>query len=191
MENPIGAEMALLAATFLTGLGLGALYDLLRTLRERGGRLRAFALDAFFCICFAAALFLLGMGPGAGMLRLYFPPLVLGGAGIWFCLFGRGFRTILRRLRHDLDALAAVPVRYIKNVLRRQKKMIKKDFSFLRKRFTIGIVRQKARRRQGRQPQHNGRESNEAEAFQHFYEDRDHRRDCVRCGHAGKRLENQ
>jgi hypothetical protein len=53
--------------------------------------------DVFFWLAFAAALFLLGMGPGGGRFRLYMPPLVLAGGALWTALFGRLWARLCER----------------------------------------------------------------------------------------------
>ena len=93
MENPNGAQLLLLAATLLTGLALGCVYDFLRVLRARRGSVAGFFADAAFCLLFGFAMIALGMGPAAGTLRLYMPPLALCGTLVWFNLFGKTERS--------------------------------------------------------------------------------------------------
>ncbi|MBR1659140.1 MAG: spore cortex biosynthesis protein YabQ [Oscillospiraceae bacterium] len=186
MELPLRVQALLLACTLLTGLGLGALYDLLRVLRERLPAAPGLALDALYCFCFGAAMFLLGMGPGRGTLRLYMPPLALAGAGLWFFLFGGAVRNALRRGLDVLGraaAMAAPPLRRGQEALRRGEKKLKRVFSFAMKRLIIQVEHCSLRRRAS-----GGEEQrDEAEAFQHLYEDCGGSADRLRGDDAGQR----
>ena len=196
MEQPLGTQLLLLAATLLTGLGLGAVYDLLRVLRERGGAVLGLLADGAFCCAFALALFLLGMGPAKGTLRLFMPPLALCGAGVWFCLFGAAARRAFRRslaAGGRLWGLLASPLVRARDFFQIS---CKKVFSFLQKGFTI-IKRRKRtaehpRRGPGAEPPHASRRGrgraraggngHETETGKHFYEDRDPGHDRLRHG---------
>ncbi|MCD7853915.1 MAG: hypothetical protein LUG15_08075 [Oscillospiraceae bacterium] len=183
MASPLAFQCALLAATFLTGIALGALYDFLRVLRYGAPAALGLLLDLFFCLAFAAALFLLGMGPGRGSVRLYMPPLLLCGALVWLLLFGAAaraaFRDMLRATRRVLRR-AAVPmakfVRAVKFFGNKRKKL----FSFLQKGFTIT-----GKKEDSPNGTESGAYTDEAETNRYHYEDRhsgDHR---LRGGHAG------
>ena len=92
MAAPVSAQLQTIAAVLLAGLALGALYDALAVLRSGVGAVIGACADVLFCLCFAAALFLLGMGPGGGTLRLYMPPLTLGGMALWHALFAPAWK---------------------------------------------------------------------------------------------------
>ncbi|MBR1498001.1 MAG: spore cortex biosynthesis protein YabQ [Oscillospiraceae bacterium] len=186
MEQALGSQGMLLACTLLTGLGLGALYDLLRVIRERVPAAVGVAADALYCLVFAAALFLLGMGPARGEGRLYMPPLALAGAGLWFFFFGSAARRGFRRALDALAALLRPPKRLLATLAGAAEKNFKKGFSFAGKSFTIALARgyDKLRiRTPGRAEESN----DEAQPFQHTYENCGPGPDHLRGGHAGGR----
>ena len=104
------------AATFLGGLGLGLLYEIFGELRSRTGRLAGAALDVLFCILFAWALFLLGMGPGRGQLRLYMPLLTLLCMALWRKLFGEATRQICGAFLDQMKKLGLILLRPMKKI---------------------------------------------------------------------------
>ncbi|MBR3084172.1 MAG: hypothetical protein IKH03_06345 [Oscillospiraceae bacterium] len=146
MGNPLSAQILLLAATLLTGLALGACYELLRLLRQRLGLLAGLGLDLGFCLSFGAALFLLGMGPGDGRLRLFMPPLALLGMGLWFRLFGGPARRLAGGALDRLGASLGRMLRPLGLPLKKIRFFFKRGFSFLRNWFTITGKRRKKRR---------------------------------------------
>ena len=97
MENPISGQILQAAATLLAGIVLGLIYDVLRVIRTRSGALAVSLLaDLLFCLMAGAALFLLGMGPGGGELRLYMPAAAMAGALLYLWFFGPCTRRIVR-----------------------------------------------------------------------------------------------
>ena len=65
-----GQALALLLAAAMGWL-LGVLYDLLRPVRRRTGRVMGAALDMLFCLAAGAAVFTYAMGAGSGRLGLW------------------------------------------------------------------------------------------------------------------------
>ena len=140
MENPLSEQMLLLAATFLCGMALGALYDLLRMLRRKCSLPGSLLLDVVFCIIFACAFFWLGMGPGRGVLRLYMPPLMLLGALAWLALFGADARRALTFLGRKLMQLCRkilMPAKKIQKTIKNLLQSVKKRFTIIKNWFTI------------------------------------------------------
>lgn len=182
MSNPLPVQLLLLAATLLTGLGLGLVYDLLRVIRQCCPAPVGVAADALFCLIFAAALFLLGMGPAGGTLRFYMPPLALGGAGVWFFFFGAAARRLFVRLLRA----ATFPARKLGAGLRVCGKKMKKGFSFLQKRFTIILQEKRAARAAALKRRNAGESTDETETGKYIYKDCDPRADRLRDGHAGE-----
>ena len=134
MENPISGQLIEAAATLLTGLALGLVYDVFRVLRERARLLLLpLALDALFCLLTASALFLRGMGPGRGELRLYMPVVCALGALVYFALFGGAVRASLRR---GLDALKAAAI-FLLRTIKKFFKILKNIFSSIKKWFIM------------------------------------------------------
>ena len=184
MEQALSAQLLLLAATLLVGLGLGAVYELLRVLRERSGLVFGILLDLHFCCCFAAALFLLGMGPGAGRLRLYMPPLALLGVWLWGRLFGAPERKIVRRAldlgRRALGVLLR-PLRLLLRPLKKIRFFCKKVFSFFVNCVTMLWYKFIIIHNSATDDAEAAKETAyEIQTRQHLYKDRDPRADRVR-----------
>ncbi len=68
METKLELQILSLALAAALGLGLGLLYDLIRPLRRKCGRLPAALLDLFFCLGAVSGLFMFAMGAGTGRL---------------------------------------------------------------------------------------------------------------------------
>ena len=140
MERPVGEQFQLLFIVFLAGVALGAVYDLFRVLRQREAAVLAPLWDTLYCLIFTLALFLLGMGPSRGDLRLGTPLLLGLGALVWFSLFGSParqlFRFLLGLLHRGLFFLA-FPLRQAGKALGMLEKILKRVFSFLLKRYKI------------------------------------------------------
>ena len=142
MEKTLASQLAEAAAVLLCGMGLGFVYQVLSCVRARRGRLASVICDVSFCLLAAASLFLMGMGPGGGELRLYMPAAAAGGAAMYFLLFGSAARPMLGRGLDTLEkilAAAAPPLGYIRKILASGLKNLKNIFSRARKRFTITL----------------------------------------------------
>ena len=140
MEQPLSVQLLRPAAAFLTGCGLGMLYQLLGFVRRRLGGAAAFLCDAVFCAAAGLALFLLGMGPGQGSLRLSTIAAAAAGAAAYFALAARTVSPAMERalsLLHKAARLAAAPICSVYKILRAAAKNLKNIFSRLEKRITI------------------------------------------------------
>lgn len=68
METSVSLQAAAIGKAAVIGLVLGLLYDLLRPLRFRAGKVGAFLLDMLFCAASGTAAFFYAMGAGNGRL---------------------------------------------------------------------------------------------------------------------------
>lgn len=68
MGVPLGVQGLRLLLAAVQGLGTGLLYDLLRPLRRRAGRVAAAAADVLFALLAGIGAFLFAMGAGSGRL---------------------------------------------------------------------------------------------------------------------------
>ena len=71
MDVELGLQARALLLALLMGAGLGVLYDALRPLRRRTGRVAGGLLDALFCAAAGAAAFVYAMGADNGRLGLW------------------------------------------------------------------------------------------------------------------------
>ena len=176
LRLPIALQIVEAASTLLAGLGLGAVYEVLGTLRRHCGRVPGAMLDVCFCLLAAWTVFLLGMGPGDGELRGYMPLLAFAGAAVWVYLFGAATRRaaeyLLRLARRWADFLLR-PAQKILLRLKKSGKNLKNIFSRLNKRFTINSNHATVTHCGKKSEQRNGVTAVEAEAFQYIYEDCD------------------
>ena len=180
MELPVSQQGVQLLLSAALGAGLGVVYSLLRALRlwARRGAVTA-ASDAAFWLLTGAALFLFGLLPGRGELRLFMLAGAAAGASVWLLLAGRAVTKACVRL---LETFAHAGRRALRPVRRtcgrasdRTKKLLKKLFKNVWKWFTINQIG--ARRIAA---QEEGAEF-EAQAGKYFYEDR-------HCSSGGLRL---
>ena len=88
MRIQVSGQLLLFSQSILLGLGLALLYDLLRPLRRRSGRL-APLWDGGYCLTLAVLLGLFTLQRGGGELRLYCLLGTLGGAVLQFACFSR------------------------------------------------------------------------------------------------------
>ena len=68
METSVSLQAAAIGKAAAIGLALGLLYDLLRPLRFRAGKVAAVLLDVLFCAASGTAAFAYAMGAGNGRL---------------------------------------------------------------------------------------------------------------------------
>lgn len=68
METSVSLQAAAIGKAAAIGLVLGLLYDLLRPLRFRAGKVGAMLLDMLFCAVSGTAAFFYAMGAGDGRL---------------------------------------------------------------------------------------------------------------------------
>lgn len=144
MELPVSGQLLTLAAAAGSGVGLGVVYDIFRVVRLHGGRIISFLADIIFCICMAAALFLLEMGPGGGEAGVYAMPAAMGGAAVYFAFLSRFMLGFL------LPFGRAVPFA-VEKMMKGKKilfflwkkilKILKNIFSRIKKGFTINKLK--------------------------------------------------
>lgn len=122
----------------MTGGGLGLVYDFFRAIRRRV-KLTAL-LDILFWICAAAILFMLGLGPGPGGVRIFMLAAAGFGAGLYFFIlspvvlegFGFFFTLLARFLR-----ICLYPLVWLRNLGKKSCNFSKNIFQKLKKWFTI------------------------------------------------------
>lgn len=68
METSVSLQAAAIGKAAVIGLVLGLLYDLLRPLRFRAGKVGAALVDMLFCAASGVAAFIYAMGAGDGRL---------------------------------------------------------------------------------------------------------------------------
>ena len=111
MELKLSAQLAQAAVSVLAGAGLGLYYDLLRLPRLLlPRRIITVACDFVFCLGALLGLFVLGLGPGGGQLRLFMCLFALGGFLLWRLAPGRflqaGEAAFARLLKHSAQIIA-------------------------------------------------------------------------------------
>ena len=155
MGTVIGDQARTLLSSVLLGMALALLYDLLRALRLRRRKSRAFtdALDAAYCL----ALILSGVGfalrIGEGEIRLYSLIAAAVGAAVFFAVFSPLLRPLWdfwARVLFELLRLLRLPLRALKKFERNLHKTAKRLFLFWRRSLIIGSYRRyaiRARRR--------------------------------------------
>lgn len=138
---PVSTQILQTAAALLLGLGLGFLYDAFRVIRTKCGSVIIAALcDISFWVLAGSALFIMGMGPGRGELRIYYMLVSLAGAGLYFLFFGFFARKLIRcclRAVAKFFAVLSIPFKKLEKILKKIGFFFKSIFSRLKKWFTI------------------------------------------------------
>lgn len=178
MQYPVSVQLMEAAAAVLTGAALGIVYELFRCIRLHSTRIGAALADILFCLLAAWSLFLLGMGPGRGNLRLYMPAAALGSAALSSMLFGGAVRAAFEAAARIVSAVAGVflkPWRMIAGQLKKFGKKFKNIFSRAEKRFTIMmykfIISTGIKGRGSRAAPED--DTNEVQEIQHIYKNSD------------------
>lgn len=143
MGNYISDQLRLFLQSIALGAALALLYDLLSALRPLGRRLWGGILDVLFCLAAAAAVFLFVMA-GDGELRVFMTFGIAGGAVLFRCLLS----PLLRPVWAFWLGLALLPFRWLLGLLKKAGTKIKKDCTFLKKRFIIKFIIPLQRKRQ-------------------------------------------
>lgn len=112
MELYLSEQLAQAAVSVLAGAGLGLYYDLLRLPRLLFPCwLITVACDFVFCLGTLLGLFILGLGPGSGQLRLFMCLFAIVGFTLWRLAPGRflhaGETALARLLKHSAQRIAA------------------------------------------------------------------------------------
>ena len=112
MELSLSMQLAQAAVSVLFGAGLGLYYDLLRMPRLLfPGRISTVLCDLLFCFGALIGLFVLGLGPGEGQLRLFMCLFSLAGFVLWRLAPGRFLRAgeyaFAAVLKHSAQIAAA------------------------------------------------------------------------------------
>ncbi len=124
----------------LTGLALGAVYDLFRQTAKYTLRAVRVLLDLCFCAIVLLALFSLGMGVGQGRLQIWMPFAAALGAAVYFALFGSIFRSALDAAAHLMAKIGRkllAPVKKLQKTFKKLFSTAKKWFTIIQTRFTI------------------------------------------------------
>jgi spore cortex biosynthesis protein YabQ len=137
MEISVAGQAAALTGAVALGLGVGALYDLLRLLRRRlGGRVLGPVLDLLFWAAVTAALFLYVIAATGGQVRLYILLALFGGAVLYFLTLSPWVLSLGELLADALAAavrLICLPALLLRRGAKKIKKTLKNVFHYWRK----------------------------------------------------------
>lgn len=132
MEQPIYQQLIQVAASLLTGCGLGIVYDVLRGVRRAARRgVLTVVLDAVYWILAGLTLFYLGMDWGAGELRLFMLAMALAGAALYFATISKMVLEIMRQITIGFKRILIIsvkPASFFRKGLKKMKKVSKTPF---------------------------------------------------------------
>ncbi|MCC8129058.1 MAG: spore cortex biosynthesis protein YabQ [Clostridiales bacterium] len=140
----VALQLRELGTGLLTGLGLGLFYDLLRSLRRRRpGRGLGLVLDVIFWLAVCAALLLVTLEAGTGIVRGYTGAAVAGGCLLYLWLVSplllplglRGAEGLARGW-HFLTA----PARVIRSTQKKFWKILKNHFLYWKKWYIVEVL---------------------------------------------------
>lgn len=132
MGNHIPEQLALFFRSILLGGGFALIYDLVRPLRQLGGRGWGCLLDALVSAGAVVSVFFFVMN-GDGELRLFILLGGIGGAVLFFCLLSPPLRPVWAFWTQIL----LLPVQIVEIFFKKIKQICKKLFSFWKTWFTI------------------------------------------------------
>ena len=124
MEIRVEEQALALALAFGLGLGTGLLYDLLRPLRRRGGKLLAAAADAVFALVSAFLLFLFAMQADNGRLGTW----ELAAALLGFLLYMHALSPVMLPVLESLYQLTGKSLRSLEKNLKKIQNLLKRLF---------------------------------------------------------------
>ncbi len=124
MEIRVGEQALALALAFGLGLGTGLLYDLLRPLRRRGGKLLAAAADAVFALVSAFLLFLFAMQADNGRLGTW----ELAAALLGFLLYMHALSPAVLPILEKLYQITGKSLRSLEKNLKKIQNLLKRLF---------------------------------------------------------------
>ena len=107
MHLDVSLQLAQLAASILTGFGLGLTYDALRALRRE--LCRNAALDTLFCAVLLLALFTLGMDIGQGGVHVFMFCAAAAGCAVYMSLLSGALLPLFEKIT-AFAAKAASPI---------------------------------------------------------------------------------
>ena len=171
MEVTVSSQLAEAGAGLLCGVFAGVLYDLLRVLRRSvKGRAVTFVTGAVVWMAAAFMLFALGLSAGGGRQRLFLQLMAALGAVLYFLTvsppilaFGAFLAAVVGRILFIL----AAPLRVLKKSFEKFRRILKKTFSSVKKRFTIILTN----KRRASAPEARDTED-AAKTYRYAYEDR-------------------
>ena len=144
MEIELSRQSAALFIALLMGVCIGVLYDLLRPLRRRTGRMAGALLDVLFCAASGCAVFTYAMGAGDGRLGIW----ELAAALIGFLLYMHTLSTLFLRVFTAMLDVLYKAASAVKEFARKLFLMTKKCLAHVREWFR----KIKERLRRDRQP---------------------------------------
>ncbi len=124
MEIRVGEQALALALAFGLGLGTGLMYDLLRPLRRRGGKLLAAAADAVFALVSAFLLFLFAMQADNGRLGTW----ELAAALLGFLLYMHALSPAVLPILEKLYQITGKSLRSLEKNLKKIQNLLKRLF---------------------------------------------------------------
>ena len=128
MHLDVSLQLAQLAVSMLTGLGLGIAYDVLRALRRELHRNAA--LDMLFCAVLLFALFVLGMDIGQGEVHIFMFCAAAAGFSAYMALLSPVILPAFTRLTGFAVKIFAPVKKFIKKVADCVKKCFSRAFNW-------------------------------------------------------------
>ena len=130
MELPVSFQAAQFGLSVLFALGLGLLYDWLRSVRRTVPALQD-VCDGLFCLLLGAGLLLFALYVGRGQFRLFFFVGMLAGLILYFLLLSPLLLPVFCAAQRFLRALLA-PARFL---LKKIKKFFQRYWIFCKNRL--------------------------------------------------------
>ena len=122
--------------SFLLGVGLGCLYDLLRALRRKRRGL-TWLLDLLFALFVLIGNFLLMLYGGRGSYRIFFLLSSAGGFCLWMLTLSRSFLHLFGSFWKLIGSIMGILLWIPKKIIEKTKIFLKKLFSNRKKSVTI------------------------------------------------------
>ncbi|MCD7754006.1 MAG: spore cortex biosynthesis protein YabQ [Clostridiales bacterium] len=144
MEVAVALQLRELGTGLLTGLGLGLFYDLLRILRRRRpGRGLGLALDVVFWLTVCAALLLVTLETGTGIVRGYTGAAIAGGCLLYLWLVSPLLLPLGLRAAEGLAVVwhfLTTPARVIRSTQKKFWKILKNHFLYWEKWYIVEVL---------------------------------------------------
>lgn len=128
MHLDVSLQLAQLAASILTGFGLGLTYDALRALRRE--LCRNAALDTLFCAVLLLTLFTLGMDIGQGGVHIFMFCAAAAGFAAYMALLSPVILPVFARLTGFMARIFAPVKKFSKKFADAFKKCFSKAFNW-------------------------------------------------------------
>jgi spore cortex biosynthesis protein YabQ len=125
MGVAVSQQVFALTGALLLGLGLGAVYDLLRLGRSaRRGKALGAALDLLFWLLAALVLALWSVYALGGVVRVYIVLAMVAGGWLWYQTFSPGFYALLQRCADECARIVHILLFPVRKLSEQQKKIL-------------------------------------------------------------------